>query len=186
MATKKTTKKLGELIPYGNNPRLIPEEAVDLVAESIKRFGFLQPIVIDRHNVIVAGHTRYQASKVLGLENIWVEEATDLTPEQIRKYRLVDNRMADLTKWNEGKLATELKELGAALGWTSAEVMKITKLKPAEEAAEEIVTEEIQESTINYVFVQFLVKRQHKDTLREKLTDLINLHVPEEERFENQ
>ena len=83
-------KKLEDLVPYENNPRN-NDEAVDYVAQSIKEFGFKVPVVIDTNNVIVAGHTRYKASKKLGINEIPCLVADDLTPEQIKAFRLADN-----------------------------------------------------------------------------------------------
>ena len=81
-----THKTLDELIPYENNPR-DNDDAVDYVAESIKEFGFKVPIIIDKHNVIVAGHTRYKASKKLGINEVPCIIADDLTEEQIKAFQ---------------------------------------------------------------------------------------------------
>jgi hypothetical protein len=102
--------KLGELIPYENNPR-INDRAVNAVAKSISQFGFKQPIVIDRDNVIVAGHTRARAAEQLGLETVPCIRADDLTDEQIRAYRLADNKTAELAEWDIAKLDEELDKL---------------------------------------------------------------------------
>lgn len=88
-------RPLAELTPYENNPRL-NDAAVDAVAESIRRFGFRQPIVVDADSVIVCGHTRWRAAQKLGLAEVPVHVATDLTPKQIRAYRIADNKSADL------------------------------------------------------------------------------------------
>ena len=101
-------KKLSEIKPYKNNPRF-NSQAVDGVAESIKQFGFKVPIVIDTDNVIVCGHTRAQASKKLGLETVPCIVADDLTPEQIKAFRLADNKTAELAIWDDDKLLTELE-----------------------------------------------------------------------------
>ena len=82
---------VNDLIPYINNPR-INDKAVDKVAASIKEFGFKNPIIIDKGNVIIAGHTRLKAAKKLGLEEIPTIKAEDLTDEQVKAYRLVDNK----------------------------------------------------------------------------------------------
>jgi ParB-like chromosome segregation protein Spo0J len=83
-----------EIKPYEANPRL-NDQAVDGVAASLKEFGFRQPIVVDEDGVIVVGHTRYKAALKLGLKTVPVHVATDLTPEQLRAYRLVDNKTAE-------------------------------------------------------------------------------------------
>jgi DNA modification methylase len=104
--------------PYEKNPRL-NDVAVDAVAESIRRFGFRQPVVVDADGVIVCGHTRWKAAKKLGLEKIPVHVATDLTPEQIRAYRIADNKTAELATWNLDLLPIELAELQAAgIDWS--------------------------------------------------------------------
>ena len=104
------TRPLAEIKPYEKNPR-INDAAVDAVAESIRRFGFRQPIVVDADGVIVCGHTRYRAAQKLGLAEVPVHVATDLTPEQIRAYRIADNKTAELAEWNLDLLPIELAEL---------------------------------------------------------------------------
>ena len=103
-------KNLKDIKPYEKNPRK-NDNAVEYVANSIKEFGFQQPIVIDKNNVIVAGHTRYKASKKLGLEKVPCIIADDLTDEQIKAYRLADNKVGESAKWDEGLLGTELSEI---------------------------------------------------------------------------
>lgn len=103
-------KKLGELQPYENNPRK-NDTAVPYVAESIKRYGFKVPIVIDKDGVIVAGHTRYLASIELGLETVPCIVADDLTDEEIKEFRLVDNKTSEFAGWDFDMLAEELQEL---------------------------------------------------------------------------
>ena len=106
-------RPLAEIKPYENNPRL-NDAAVDAVAESIRQFGFRVPIVVDESGVIVAGHTRLLAAQKLGMEKIPVHVAKDLTPEQVRAYRLADNKTADLATWDLGRLAGELDLLAAS------------------------------------------------------------------------
>lgn len=103
-------KPIEGIKPYGRNPR-INDRAVDAVAESIFSFGFKQPIVIDKNNVIIAGHTRYLASKKLGLEEVPVIVADDLSKDQVKAYRLADNRVGELAEWDESKLLQELKDI---------------------------------------------------------------------------
>ena len=105
-------KNVEELIPYENNPRK-NDEAVDKVALSISAFGFKVPIVIDSNNVIVTGHTRLKAAKKLGLKTVPCIQADDLTDEQIKAFRLADNKVAEFSQWDEEKLMKELDELGA-------------------------------------------------------------------------
>lgn len=103
-------KKLADLVPYENNPR-DNQEAVQFVAASIREFGFKVPVVITGEGVIVAGHTRYQAAKQLGMEEVPCIEADDLTEEQVRAYRLADNKTAEMSGWDAEKLEQELAGL---------------------------------------------------------------------------
>lgn len=103
-------KNIDELIPYENNPRL-NDEAVEYVKNSIKEFGFKVPVVIDKNNVIIAGHTRIKASKELGIKNIPCIIADDLTEEQVKAFRLADNKVSDFSIWDNKKLLEELDGL---------------------------------------------------------------------------
>lgn len=96
--------------PYKNNPR-DNEAGVDAVANSIKQFKWQQPIVVDKDNVIIVGHTRYLAAKKLGLKEVPVKVATGLTPEQVKAYRLADNKTGELTDWNLDLLDDELDSI---------------------------------------------------------------------------
>ena len=100
-----------ELIPYENNPRK-NDEAVDKVALSISAFGFKVPVVIDKDNVIVTGHTRLKAAKKLGLSKVPCIKADDLTEEQIKAFRLADNKVSEFSEWDFDKLEEELEKLG--------------------------------------------------------------------------
>ena len=105
------SKALSELIPYDKNPRKISDEAVNAVAESIQEFGFKNPILIDKNNVIIAGHTRRLASLKLGLERVPCVICDDLTPQQIKALRLADNKTNELADWDIGGLDLELADL---------------------------------------------------------------------------
>lgn len=100
-------KKLKDIKPYEKNPRK-NDSAVDAVANSIKEFGFRVPVVIDKDNVIVCGHTRYKAAKKLGLDKVPCVVADDLTEEQIKAYRLADNKVSELSEWDIDLLGEEL------------------------------------------------------------------------------
>ena len=100
-------KKTKDLIEYENNPRN-NDEAVEAVAKSIEEFGFKVPIVITSENIIIAGHTRLKASKKLGLDEVPCIIADDLTDEQIKAFRLADNKTAELATWDLSKLEEEL------------------------------------------------------------------------------
>lgn len=99
-----------ELIPYENNPR-INDLAVNTVAKSIQEFGFRNPIIVDKHMVIIAGHTRLRASKQLGLEEVPVMIADDMTPQQAQAFRIMDNKASEGAEWDYFKLLEEVKEL---------------------------------------------------------------------------
>ncbi|MFA1326969.1 ParB N-terminal domain-containing protein [Streptococcus dysgalactiae] len=103
-------KKLSEITPYKNNPRN-NDEAVGPVAESIKEFGFKVPIVIDKNGEIVNGHTRYKAAKKLGLETVPVIVADDLSEEQIKAFRLADNKVGEIAAWDLDLLNEELNDI---------------------------------------------------------------------------
>ena len=103
-------KNLGSIIPYENNPR-INDPAVDAVAASIREFGFKVPVVIDRMGVIVAGHTRVKAAEKLGMTQVPCVIADDLTDEQVRAFRLADNKTGELAGWDFEKLEAELEAL---------------------------------------------------------------------------
>lgn len=102
--------KIEDLVPYENNPRN-NDGAVEYVANSIKKFGFKVPLVIDKNNVIVTGHTRYKASKQLGLKEVPCIIADDLTEKQIQAFRIADNKTNDMAEWNDDLLAVELKDV---------------------------------------------------------------------------
>ena len=99
-----------ELKEYENNPRL-NDKAVEAVAESIKQFGFKVPIIIDRDNVIVAGHTRLKAARFLGMEYVPCIIADDLTEDQVKAFRLADNKTAEFAEWDFSALEKELEEI---------------------------------------------------------------------------
>jgi hypothetical protein len=106
---------LKDIFPYENNPRN-NDNAVDAVANSIKEFGFQQPLVLDKNNVIIVGHTRYKAAKKLGLKSVPCVIAENLTDEQCKAYRLADNKVGELAEWNMDLLAIELDEIDFDMG----------------------------------------------------------------------
>ena len=103
-------KGISEIKPYENNPRN-NDSAVDAVAASIREFGWQQPIVVDKDGVIIAGHTRYKAARKLGLTEVPVVVAENLTDEQVRAYRLADNKTGELSGWDFSVLEEELDGL---------------------------------------------------------------------------
>lgn len=101
---------VADLKPYEKNPRK-NDEAVKNVVASIQQFGFKVPLVIDKNNIIVAGHTRYKAAKELGLKTVPCIVADDLTEKQIKAFRIADNKVADQAYWDNDLLGEELKDL---------------------------------------------------------------------------
>lgn len=97
--------------PAPDNPREIPEKAIEQVAKSIQEFGWQQPLVTDSNRVIIAGHTRYLAAKKLGLKTVPCIKATHLTPKQAHAYRIADNRSHDYTTWDYPELIQQINEL---------------------------------------------------------------------------
>lgn len=104
-------KSIADIRPYENNPRN-NEAAIQYVANSIKDFGFKVPIVIDKNGTIITGHTRVLAAKKLGMKTVPCILADDLTPEQVKAFRLADNRVSEMADWNWAKLEKELDSLG--------------------------------------------------------------------------
>lgn len=143
---------IDELIPYENNPRK-NTKAVDKVAKSIEEFGFKVPIVVDENKVIVAGHTRLLASKQLGLDVVPVIVADGLTDDQVRAFRLADNKVSEFSKWDEDKLRAELEQLEIDMAQFGFEIMD--SLEKEEEQEPEIkFTEELGEES-NYIVLKF-------------------------------
>ncbi|MEE1302671.1 MAG: ParB N-terminal domain-containing protein, partial [Bacteroidales bacterium] len=103
-------KDIVELIPYENNAR-INDKAIDIVANSIQEFGFKNPVIIDKNKVIVAGHTRVEACKKLGIDKVPCIVADDLTEEQIKAFRIADNSSAQVAEWDMQKLMAELETI---------------------------------------------------------------------------
>lgn len=103
---------ISQIHPYENNPRN-NEAAIEPVAQSIKRFGFRVPILIDGKGTIIAGHTRYEAAKRLGMDKVPCIQVDDLTDEQIRAYRIADNKVAEASSWNDDVLRAEMDALKA-------------------------------------------------------------------------
>lgn len=109
------TLPIEEIIPYENNPRRIPDEAVQAVKDSIQRYGYVQPIGVQKSTrQIVVGHTRYRALKELGAKEVEVY-LFDIDDDKAREYRLVDNKSNELTEWDHKALVMELREWEAGL-----------------------------------------------------------------------
>src|ERR1043165_4358069 len=98
-------------IEYARNARMITQAAVDKVAASIQEFGFRQPIVVDKEGVVMVGHVRLRAAKQLAMAQVPVHVAANLTPAQVKAYRLMDNRSHEEVAWDYEMLGVELLEL---------------------------------------------------------------------------
>lgn len=105
-------KKVVDLKPYENNPRIITDEAIDKVASSIKEFGFKVPILLDKDSIIIAGHTRYKACLKLNIDKVPCIYADDLTDEQVKAFRLADNKTNEFSSWDFELLDIELEDIG--------------------------------------------------------------------------
>ena len=103
-------KKVKDLIPYENNPRN-NDEAVDYVAKSIEEFGFKVPCVVSSDGVLITGHTRLKACKKLGIDEVPCIVADDLTEDQIKAFRIADNKVSEYSTWDNTKLAEELSDI---------------------------------------------------------------------------
>ncbi len=147
---------VSDIIPYSKNPRH-NEEAVEYVANSIREFGFRVPIVIDKDSVVVAGHTRLLAAKRLMLEVVPCIRANDLTDEQIRAYRLADNRVSEFSKWDDKLLDIELDALldfdMSAFGFFDDEEEE--EGEQEEEIIPEVEFTEVLEEENNYIVLFF-------------------------------
>ena len=119
---------LNKIIPYIRNPRK-NDNAVEKVASSIQEFGFRQPIVVDSKNVIIAGHTRFEAAKRLGLDVVPIHVADGLTEQQAKAYRIADNRVSQEAEWDYDLLKLELEEIESPelTGFEEFEISDILK-----------------------------------------------------------
>ncbi|NOW86766.1 DNA modification methylase [Clostridium beijerinckii] len=137
------------LIPYINNPRK-NEKAINMVAGSIKEFGFKNPIIVDKDNIIVAGHTRYEASKKLDLKEVPIIKADDLTEKQIKAFRIADNKTAEFAEWDMNLLAIELEGLDDI--FTGFEAVELEDIMGTDEVLEDdfYEEEELEEATVPF------------------------------------
>jgi DNA modification methylase len=134
-------RPIDSIRPYPGNPRL-NDDAVEAVAASIRTFGWRVPIVVDRDGVIICGHTRYKAAVKLGLAEVPVHVAAELTPAQAKAYRLADNQTASLASWDDGKLVAELLSLQeqefdlGLTGFSADELSELLAPKPTDFAGD--------------------------------------------------
>lgn len=154
---------IDKLKPYPNNPRK-NEHAIGPVANSIKEFGFKQPIVIDKDNTIIAGHTRLLAAKELGLTEVPVIVADDLTPEQVKAYRLADNKTGELAGWDFEQLDNELGDITdidmGQFGFLDIEPPDATELDNDEAGEDERLV-------VRFVFPSYQAYKPHENKIAE-------------------
>lgn len=132
-----TTMKIKDIIPYEKNAKKHNRQQIQNVAESIKRFGFAQPLVVDKDNVLIIGHCRLLASKLLQIREVPVVRMDDLTEEQVKELRLLDNKLNE-SEWDMELLAEELQGLdmeGFDIDWEL----------PEEEPEPEIIQDDLPE-----------------------------------------
>lgn len=163
-------KELTWLKPYANNPR-DNESAVEPVANSIKEFGFKVPIVATSDGEIINGHTRFKASKLLGLKKVPVIISDDLTEEQIKAFRLADNKTGELADWNEELLAKELEKLDFNLEQFGFEKLadEFNEEDNEEDPYTSKITTPTYEPTGEEVYLQDLVDTTKRDELIRKI-----------------
>ena len=135
------TVSIDQIKPYENNPRN-NDDAVDAVANSIKEFGWQQPIVVDTDGVIIAGHTRYKAAKQLKLKEVPIVVADKLTKEQVNAYRLADNKVGELANWDTKKLDDELQNLLDQIDMTDFGFDENIEFDPADDIDVDLETDD--------------------------------------------
>lgn len=136
---KITTKNINDIFPYENNPR-INDNAISKVAESIKAYGWQQPIVVDKNGVIIVGHTRYKAAKLLGLIEIPCVVADNLSEKEAKAYRIADNKTSDFSIWDNRLLLEELEDLDDL--FTGFEINDMSDAEVLNEKDDSLITED--------------------------------------------
>lgn len=171
-----------ELIPYNNNPR--KNLNVDKVANSLKEFGFQQPIVVDKGMVVIVGHTRLEASKKIGLKEVPVLIA-DIPPEKAKAYRITDNRLNQDSSWDYKLLNFEMGDLMDNhydlnhLGFDETEIEKIVAFVPTFEKANDLVeeiTEDIQAPMSQVRMVQLFLNSENEPLFKKMVENLQKLY----------
>ena len=135
------TMKVDDLIPYDKNPR-VNDMAVEYVANSIQSFGFKVPIVVDKNNVVINGHTRLKAAKSLGLEEVPVVIADDLNEEQAKAFRLADNMTAQMSGWNIDLLDEELGDLADSFDMGEFGFQVLDEVEPEDNLEDQLASKD--------------------------------------------
>lgn len=158
-----TQVRISQIIPYENNPR-DNEKAVEYVMESITNFGFKVPIILDENNVIICGHARHKAAQRLNMELIPCIIATDLTQEQIRAFRIADNKVSEKSKWDEVLLKEEIQALEAlnfdvlSIGFDDWEIEQMLNPVTLEGLEDFFVTKDAEQSSKKKIMCPFCKK----------------------------
>ena len=171
--------EIAKIIPYINNPR--KNLNIDKVASSIKEFGFQQPIVIDEENIIIVGHTRFEAAKKLGLEKVPVTIAK-LSKNQAKAYRIADNRLNQDASWDTKLLNLEFNDLIGDnynldhLGFTNDELDNLF-LKDEKESEEELNPDDFPDEEISDVkMVQLFFNKENDEKFRQAIDKIYKKH----------
>ena len=133
---------LNKLAPYERNPRQHPQSQIDALADLIKRYGFRVPLLIDAQNVIVAGHGRHLAAQQVGLSSVPCIRIGDMNDDEVKAFRIADNRMSEMSSWNESLLALEVQDLFGSsqelldgIGWSAKDLEKMISKEVVKKAA---------------------------------------------------
>lgn len=177
---KATYVAIDSIKPYENNPRN-NDAGVIALAESIRQFGWQQPIVVDKDNVIIVGHTRYKAAKHLGLEEVPVAVADWLTDEQARAYRIADNKTATLSTWDYDKLVEEIQKAAetdfSKLGFSDIELLGLSGDFTPDDFGDEEGYEDIGEAQLKAHRLTLYYYEGDADKLKELLREEGELKV---------
>jgi len=171
--------------PYTGNPRVISESAVNSVSDSIKSFGWQQPIVVDGDYVIIAGHTRFLAAKKLGMKTVPIKISDNLTIDQIKAFRILDNKLNELTTWDDGLLEAEMALIeGGDLEafkhlWATTEITQSTGdieflNDMIDKENSDSVDSDVIGSVGDYVTMSFVMSPQDRDLVLSALRNIQN------------
>ena len=157
--------QLKDIIPYEKNPRM-NENAVDEVAKSIEQYGYRQKIIVDKNHVIIAGHTRKKALEKLGYKQVEVWVADDLTDEQVKAYRIADNKTTDFSIWDNKLLLEELEYLKPFELYTGFDYTSFSDAMELDEGKSDVITE-----NTDGIYYEVVFKSENKEMI-EKIKEL--------------
>ena len=171
---------ISKIKPYGKNPRY-NKKAVPEVAKSIEAYGFKNPIILDKDNVIICGHTRFEAAKSLNMKEVPAIIAKDLTDEQIRAFRIADNKTSDFSIWDNKLLLEELGDLGDLFtGFTFEELEDLALLDESDKSV-------IEDNEFGAIY-EIVFKSESQDKIKniQKIWEEMNEKSSEAENGETQ